>query len=146
MPSKEELWEGLKKVVEKMNMEADLIIVEGQKDRDALKALGFKGRILVYTKLEWLDAAIRGCKTAVVLTDFDKAGKKICNEIVDYLLGHIKINKGLRREFGKLLTASGRRNIESINRLVKEFKVLYSQNEKRVNDEDERKSNKLFDR
>jgi 5S rRNA maturation endonuclease (ribonuclease M5) len=118
---KEELFVGLKEIIKKMNQEVDMVIVEGKKDEGALKALGFKGRIFVYAKREpeILEGAVRNCESVVVLTDFDSAGKDLCNEIMDHLLGHVKINKRLRREFGRLLTSHGRRGIESINRLVK---------------------------
>jgi 5S rRNA maturation endonuclease (ribonuclease M5) len=57
------------------------IIVEGRRDEDALRKLGIKGRILPlkahgesrHDFLERLD----GTKSAVILTDFDREGKKL---------------------------------------------------------------------
>lgn len=57
------------------------IIVEGRKDEAALRRLGVKGRILCLksrgeTRHEFLDR-LDGTRDAIVLTDFDREGKKL---------------------------------------------------------------------
>jgi 5S rRNA maturation endonuclease (ribonuclease M5) len=88
-----------------------LVLVEGKKDRIALKSLGVKniillnGRPLTELALHVSRSCVspsepKGRKEVVILTDFDSEGKRLAARL-DYLLKKHKVmvNSRLRRKF-----------------------------------------------
>ena len=123
MLSKEKkLFEELREIIKEMNEEVDVVIVEGVKDRNALRKLGFKKDIINYRekgRFELLEKVKEKYQRVVVLTDFDRQGKKYNKEISDFLKN--RVDKRYREKIGKILCSNGRRDIESINNLIKKF-------------------------
>lgn len=70
-----------------------LIIVEGKKDKEALEKIGFNNIYVlsgkpIYASIEKISDAVKEC---AILTDFDKAGKKIY-----YILKKELVKNGVR--------------------------------------------------
>jgi 5S rRNA maturation endonuclease (ribonuclease M5) len=82
--------EKLKKILE--DFEDKLIIVEGKRDKKALKSLGMKDIIAINGRPLYMVAeiALKDKKEIVILTDFDKKGRDIEKRLKNLLQKHGK--------------------------------------------------------
>lgn len=113
----------LEQIVQKMDKNLDSVIVEGHDDRDAIKKLGFTGKIFLSAEKSVEDLAedvSRGSNRTAVLTDFDSHGKKQNQKIRQALQGEVKNSVSSRKEFGKQLTSKGRHAVEDIRPLFED--------------------------
>lgn len=75
----------LKKMIEDLNKEEAILIVEGKNDIKALKSFGFRGNIMEYRQsLELLNKE-ENIRKIILLMDFDKEGKRICEKLYNLL-------------------------------------------------------------
>ena len=115
--------ERLEKILEQLSYESEKgspIIVEGTKDKDALRAIGITGSILCLKSsrlnpLEFVEE-LEDLRQAIVLTDFDRQGTSLAHKLSRTLnsrgtLGNINIWRSLRE-----LTRSHLRSIEELPR------------------------------
>ncbi|MFB0558131.1 MAG: toprim domain-containing protein [Candidatus Bathyarchaeia archaeon] len=86
-------------------------MVEGSRDVEALRNLGFNGRVEVCSRVNVSDADlvesfVREDLPVVILTDFDEEGQRL-NRILTRRLERrgVKLEVGLRRRFGRLMAA-----------------------------------------
>lgn len=112
----------IENLIDRMDTDVDAAVVEGKRDREALEGAGFDGRI--YTCSENTDglASLAATLTSdagqiAVLTDFDEEGRKLCSSLKRMIPGRY-LNRVWRKKLGKLLTARGHRDVESINNIV----------------------------
>lgn len=103
--TKEEIEEVIEKIKQEIEEEKLIILVEGKKDKIALEALDLKSIVLngkdIWNRLETLSQEQKG-KEILILTDFDKEGKKLYGKIVkDCERLGMKINKKYREFFQK---------------------------------------------
>lgn len=94
--------------------------MEGKADQKILRKLGYQGQIFLSAERKTEELVKKIAKTAeiaVVLTDFDKHGKKQAKEITRKLDKEIDVIKTEREKFGKQLTSTDRRAIEDIKPL-----------------------------
>lgn len=102
----------------------DVVVVEGSRDVEALKNLGFEGRVTICSKVGVSDAdlaeslADRNSKV-IILTDFDEEGREL-NRRLSRLFERrgVKIERGLRREAGRLMAYVGVYAIEALDDAV----------------------------
>ena len=91
--------EDIQEFIEKLRKTPKSVIVEGLKDKKALENLGIN-RIFVLNKkpiFETVEKISKNSKEAIVLTDFDKEGKKLYGKISqDLKRNGIKIDKYFR--------------------------------------------------
>jgi 5S rRNA maturation endonuclease (ribonuclease M5) len=91
------------------------IIVEGEKDINALKQLNIVGEIITSNTGSSLsnlcDKIASKYKKIIILTDWDKRGGYICHTIKNNLQGRVNCNISYRRLFAKNSTI---RTIESL--------------------------------
>ncbi len=107
LATREEIEEIIEKIKEEIEEDKLIIIVEGKKDKAALNNLGVKDSIFIlngkdiWNRLEEI-ANNNQEKHILILTDFDKEGKKLYGKITKDLerLG-MKINKKYREFFQK---------------------------------------------
>lgn len=98
-----------------------MVVVEGPRDVEALRLIGFEGRIEVCSKVNVSDynlaESLKGEATSVVLlTDFDEEGRKLNRHLTRLLEGRgVKVEVGLRRQFGRLMAALGIYVIEALD-------------------------------
>ncbi|MEM1574561.1 MAG: hypothetical protein QXF09_03610 [Nitrososphaerota archaeon] len=80
------LIESLMKIIDDLNKEeGTILIVEGKRDREALKSFGFKGKILEYRQLLEFIHKERTTKKFILLVDFDQEGRNICKKLYNLL-------------------------------------------------------------
>ncbi|UCH72407.1 MAG: toprim domain-containing protein [Thermoplasmatales archaeon] len=104
--SLEEFEKALKELQED-NMNAP-IIVEGEKDVEALKKLGVSGRIITVnsgiTLIDFCDRIAQKYKNIIILTDWDRKGGYLCRTIIKNLEGRVSCNIYYRKIFAKYST------------------------------------------
>lgn len=110
----------LEKIVQKISRDVDAAVVEGYSDRKALQRLGFEGRIFQSAERateDLVEDVSRASKTVVVLTDFDSHGKQQNRELAHELNSEMTVDFSARKQFGRVLTSQGRRDIEDVRPL-----------------------------
>jgi 5S rRNA maturation endonuclease (ribonuclease M5) len=84
------------------------IIVEGDKDIDALRKLGIKGKIISINKginlSDFCDRISHNYRNIIILTDWDRRGGHICHKVTKNLEGRVICNKKYREFFAKNTT------------------------------------------
>jgi 5S rRNA maturation endonuclease (ribonuclease M5) len=117
-------FERLQKLIERVKYESEkgqVIVVEGTRDRESLRTMGIKGKILCLQSsrrntisfAEQLD----GERSVIVLTDFDRQGVFLANRLSRVLNSqNVHANLVLWREL-RSLTRSELRSIEELPRL-----------------------------
>jgi 5S rRNA maturation endonuclease (ribonuclease M5) len=81
------------------------IIVEGEKDREALQRLEFNGIIISVNAgislTDFCDRLAREYKEIIILTDWDRRGGYLCHTIKKNLEGRVNCNTQYREIFAK---------------------------------------------
>lgn len=110
--------EGLILELQQMSDKGAVIIVEGKRDRKALRALGITGDIELGTKksiLVFCEDVAREYNNVIVLTDWDEKGDKLAS----LMEGHLRstsaaVNMDIRRKI-KNLVQKRIKDIESLD-------------------------------
>jgi len=114
-------WDELQNLLNELEYMVSTVIVEGLRDVKALRELGFKGQIDVCSQLsvsepEFSEILSRNKKSVLLLTDYDEEGKKIHRHLTKLLERQgVKVEVGLRRQFGRILAAIGIYAIEDLD-------------------------------
>jgi len=81
------------------------IIVEGEKDADALRRLGVVGKIIVINRgvslIVFSDNIARKYSEVIILTDWDRKGGFLCHKIKRNLEGRVSCNTYFREFFAR---------------------------------------------
>jgi len=81
------------------------IIVEGEKDIEALKRIGFSGTIISlnagFSIIDFCDKIAEKYKEIIILTDWDRRGGYLCHTIVKNLQGRVNCNTIYREILAK---------------------------------------------
>jgi len=81
------------------------IIVEGDKDIEALRKLGLSGEIIRFNQglsiPDFCDMISRKYKSIILLTDWDRKGGYLCSTIKKNLEGFVECNTRYREIFAK---------------------------------------------
>ncbi len=115
------LQQDVHELVMEMDRDVDAAIVEGKHDVAALEAAGFTGDIYtVSDATEGVTAlgkrVVREADSIAILTDFDPEGRDL-NRRLQEVIPESRNRKIWRKKLGTMLTATGRRDIESLNNL-----------------------------
>ena len=107
----------LKKFITHLNsIREGAVVVEGKKDVDALKKIGYTGTILEYQKFggmnKFADFASK-YETIIVLFDRDKKGRELTGKIIKLLQRRTKVNLSFKREL-RLVTRGKVKHIEQL--------------------------------
>lgn len=98
-----------------------MVVVEGPRDVEALRLIGFEGRIEVCSRVNVSDfdlvESLKGeAASVVLLTDFDEEGRRLNRHLTRLLERRgMKVEVGLRRQFGRLMAALGIYVIEALD-------------------------------
>jgi len=117
----EQAMEGLILLLGDVEGMVDVVVVEGARDVEALRSLGFRGYVEVFSQLGVSDAdftaSISGSHASVLLlTDFDEEGRKLDLHLSMLLeRGGVRVERGLRRRVGRLMAAIGVYAIEDLD-------------------------------
>lgn len=99
--------EGLILELKQMSDKGAVIIVEGKRDRKALRALGITGDIELGTKksiLVFCEDVAREYNNVIVLTDWDEKGDKLASLMEGYLRStSAAVNMDIRRKIKNLV-------------------------------------------
>jgi len=128
-PERLEKLEELILELQQMSDKGALIIVEGKRDRKALRALGITGAVMLGTKksiLVFCEEVAREYNNVIVLTDWDKNGDKLAALMEGYLRSTgTAVNMDIRKNI-KNLVKKRIKDIESldthISNLASDFK------------------------
>ncbi len=87
---------------------------------EALRLIGFEGRIEVCSRVNVSDfdlaESLKGESSIVLFTDFDEEGQRLNSHLTQLLEGRgVKVEVGLRRQFGRLMAALGVYVIEALD-------------------------------
>lgn len=102
----------------------DIVVVEGPRDVNALMNLNFEGRVMICSKVGASDAdlaeiVVEESSKVLILTDFDEEGREL-NKRLSRLFERrgLKVERGLRREAGRLMANIGVYTIEALDNVL----------------------------
>ena len=108
----------IKKFVIHLNSHKDsVVIVEGKRDSNALRKLGFSGKILEFHSFRGLvkfSDSVAKYKNVILLLDGDRKGRYLTKRIIDLLAHRVKIDLS----FKKKLVSITKGKIRFIEQLV----------------------------
>jgi len=115
-----ETYQELENVVREMDDFVDAVVVEGARDKEALKEMGITKEIAMYSSgfsyVELVDYLRSRHKCVAILTDFDRAGKSFNKKLSAGLEREgVKVEWRYREKIGRILGFRGMKCIESIN-------------------------------
>ena len=100
------------------------IIVEGEKDKEALRKLNVNGEIIHFNVgmsiSNFCDVIAQKYKKIILLTDWDKKGGYLCTMIKKNLESRVKCNTKYRERFAKRSTI---RTIEGLPSWINSLKI-----------------------
>ena len=101
MVSEQEI-QDLKNFIGLLNSKSDsAVIVEGKRDSEALKKLGFSGRVLEFHKFRGLRKfvdLVSEYNSLIILLDRDRKGRYLTTKIVEQLERRVKIDLSFKRK------------------------------------------------
>lgn len=110
-------WEReLRQLLEEMDRDVEAVVVEGPRDRTALRTAGVDSAVYECSPGPDLVTFARSLQgdPITILTDYDQAGKRLNGRLRD-LLPESRIETRWRQEIGLLLTQRGRYDIEALS-------------------------------
>jgi len=119
--STDQALERLTRLLGELETMVDVVIVEGPRDLEALRKLGFKGVISLFSQVgvpdaDFIDATSREHGSVAILTDFDEEGRKIDLALSEgFERRGLRVEKRLRHEMGRIMAAIGVYAIESLD-------------------------------
>ncbi len=102
----------------------DVVVVEGFRDMQSLRSLGYRGSIEVLNRsgvndFDLADDLVSCYRRILLLLDFDEEGLRL-NRHFNQILERkgAKVEYGLRREFARLMSATGAYAIEDLDNIL----------------------------
>jgi 5S rRNA maturation endonuclease (ribonuclease M5) len=122
------LLEELRDLLNEMGHLDSIVIVEGPRDVEALRRIGYRGRIEVSSKYsvsdsDFVESLARSVTSVIVLTDFDEEGRRIKRDLTRLLERRgVNVEGGLRRRLGRLMAALSIYTVEALDESVTRLK------------------------
>ncbi len=117
----------LEKLLAELPSLTDVVVVEGLRDINALRSLGYNGEIEPLCKTGVNDYDIADMIASkhirvLLLLDYDEEGLSLTNHFTQLLERQgVKVEYGLRKEFGRLMAAIGVYAVESLDNIRDEL-------------------------
>lgn len=114
------LREDLKNLLDEMGYLVSAVVVEGPRDVNALRQVGFEGRVEICSRFsvsdsDFTETLAKEAASVVILTDFDEEGRRINKHLTRLLERRgVKVEVGMRREFGRLMAILGIYVVEAL--------------------------------
>jgi 5S rRNA maturation endonuclease (ribonuclease M5) len=127
--STDQALERLTRLLRELETLVDVVIVEGPRDLEALRRLGFMGVVSLFSQVgvpdaEFMDTASREYGSVAILTDFDEEGCKIDLALSEgFERRGVRVEKGQRREMGRIMAALKIYAIESLDNVTEQSKA-----------------------
>ncbi|MCW3978171.1 MAG: toprim domain-containing protein [Candidatus Bathyarchaeota archaeon] len=118
----------MRDLLNEMGHLASIVIVEGPRDVEALRRIGYRGRIEVSSKYsvsdsDFVESLARSVTSVIVLTDFDEEGRRINRDLTRLLERRgVRVEGGLRRRLGRLMAALSIYTVETLDESVTRLK------------------------
>jgi len=122
----------LSNLLEALDREVDVVLVEGSRDVDALRRLGFRGRIQVCSRVgvsnsDLVEDLARSASAVAIYTDFDAAGRRLNRRLTRLLeLKGVMVEARLRRALRRLMATLGAYAVEALDDVAEELTRDYS--------------------
>lgn len=119
--STDQALERLTRLLGELETLVSVVIVEGPRDQEALRQFGFKGVISLFSQVgvpdaDFIDTISGDHESVAILTDFDEEGRKIDLALSEgFERRGVRVEKGLRREMGRIMAALCVYAIESLD-------------------------------
>jgi 5S rRNA maturation endonuclease (ribonuclease M5) len=107
----------------------DVILVEGTRDIEAIRNIGYSGEIISCSQIglndyDLADKISRKYHNIIILTDFDKEGIMIYQKFHEiFELKYIKVEDDLRKKLGNLMSKLNVYAIESLDNIQDKIKA-----------------------
>lgn len=105
------------------------VVVEGPRDVEALRRLGFQGRVEVCSRVGVSDSDLvedlaRRSGGIVILTDFDEEGRRM-NRRLSKLLERrgVRVEEGIRRAIGRVMAVLGVHAVEALDDVQEKLRM-----------------------
>ena len=121
-----EALEEMRNLLREADDEIRLILVEGTRDEEALRFLGYSGIIDVCahfgrTEQDIANKLAENVSSILVLTDFDEKGRTKASRLSTLLEAEgVRVYRDMRRKIGKLMGVLGINTIESLDNIVED--------------------------
>jgi len=121
--STDQALERLTRLLGELETLVDVVIVEGPRDLEALRLLGFRGEVSLFSQVgvpdaDFMDTASREYGSVAILTDFDEEGRKIDLDLSEgFERRGLRVEKGFRQEMGRIMAAVRIYAIESLDNI-----------------------------
>jgi len=115
--------EELDSLLKEIALHVSVVVVEGQRDVEALRSLGFEGNIEVcshvgLSDVELCEIVALDADSVLLLTDFDEEGLLMYNRLKNVLeRRRVNVEEGLRREVGRLMAVLGVYAVEDLDKI-----------------------------
>ncbi len=125
-----ELRRALTELFAGMAGEVDAVVVEGPRDRAALRALGYSGPVLLASGngMNWanfVDSIEERYRTVALLTDFDGEGRALAARLRGRLeRSGVRVAPEWRNRLRELLDGTGCRTVEGLKRLAEKSRAF----------------------
>ena len=119
-------WDELLCLLREIDGAVDVVIVEGQRDLDALRGLGlskpiFKCSSYGSLRTDLVEEVTKNFSRVIILTDFDEEGRDLNRKLTSILEQRgIKVAKAYRRATGRLMSKIKVWTIESLSKLSRD--------------------------
>ena len=120
-------WNELTCILGEIDEAVDALIVEGQRDVEALRSLGlvkpiFRGSSPGRLQVDLVEEIAKSFLRVVILTDFDEEGRGLNKKLAGILKQRgVKVAETYRRKVGRVLGALKVSTIESLSKLKEEM-------------------------
>jgi 5S rRNA maturation endonuclease (ribonuclease M5) len=128
---KKDALERLKLLLSEIEKNVDLVLVEGQRDVEALRNLGYAGGIATCSRFcvndtELAEMIASENNRVLVLTDFDQEGNDL-NTRFSELLEHmgVVVEKGLRGQVARLMSILEVHVVEALDNVSESLRDVY---------------------
>jgi 5S rRNA maturation endonuclease (ribonuclease M5) len=116
-------FEELDSLLKEIAFHVRVVVVEGQRDVEALRSLGFEGQIEVcshvgLSDVELCEIVALDADSVLLLTDFDEEGLLMYNRLKNLLERRgVKVEEGFRHEVGRLMAVIGVYAVEDLDNM-----------------------------
>jgi len=121
---RKKLIEELKMLLSEISDLVDVVVVEGPRDMESLRRLGYPGEIVTcaatgVNDYDLMAEVAVNYSRVLILTDFDQEGTTLNRRFAE-LLEHegVKVEKGLRRRVGRLTASLGIYAMEAMDNIM----------------------------
>ena len=129
--AKKDILERLKLLLSEIEQNVDLILVEGQRDVEALRSLGYAGSVATCSRFcvnyaELAEMIAGENDRVLVLTDFDQGGNELNARFSELLerMG-VVVEKGLRGQVARLMAALEVHVVEALDNVSESLRDVY---------------------